>query len=192
MMDEKTKKEQELKFYKETELKLKASSVSGVINTIKELHKTGNPSILPLIFDLLDATQDDLVAKEILILLGELKDNKTVHQVAEYISKYSSGKYFAKVIATCWQSGLDFSSEITLFVKCFIEGDYEVALESFTVIEEMIWRTPIDKINICKATLTGRAQEISTEKKPLYLELLKILNEGVTMNRDEFPDLYLQ
>jgi hypothetical protein len=192
MMDEKVKKEQELKFYKETEFKLKTASTSGVISTLKELHKTGNPAIMSLIFDLLDTTQDENIVKEIIILLGEIKNNKTVPTIAEYISNHTSGKHLSKVIAACWQSGLDFSSEITLFVKCFIEGNYEVALESFTVIEEMLWHTPIEKINICKATLTGRAQEVAPDKKPLYTELIKILDEGVSMNREDFPDLYLK
>jgi hypothetical protein len=191
-MDDKIRKEKELKFYKETELKLKASSPSGVINTIRELHKTGNPSVMPLILDLLESTQDENVVKEILMLLGELKDNKTVVPISAYISKRPSGKHLAKVIATCWQSGLDFSSEVFVFAECFIEGSYEVALESFTVIEEMLWRTPIDKIIICRETLNARIKDISDDKKPLYKELVKILDNGVSINHDEFPDLYLQ
>lgn len=191
-MDEKVRKEKELKFYKEIELKLNAGSTSSVINTIKDLHNTGNPTILPLILNLLETTKVESIAQEILILLGELKDNKTVKPICDYISNHPSGKYLAKVIGTCWQSGLDYSSEMTLFVKCFIEGNYEVALESFTVIEEMVWRTPIEKINICRETLTGRIREISADKKPLYTELIKIMNEGVSINHDDFPDLYLQ
>lgn len=190
-MDDKIRKERALKFYKETELKLKASSASGVIKTIRELHKTGNPSVMPLIFDLLESTHDENAVKEILILLGELKDNKTIVPISAYISKRPSGKHLAKVIATCWQSGLDFSSQIHVFADCFIEGNYEVALESFTVIEEMLWRTPIDKINTCRKTLADRINEIPEEKKTLYKELVKILDQGVSINHDEFPDLYL-
>lgn len=191
-MDEKAKKEKELRFYKETELKLKASSVNSILGTIKELRKTGNVKVLPLVFDLLETTREENIVKEVLILLGELKDNKTVPAITDYISKRPSGKYLGKVIAACWQSGLDFSSGMPLFVKCFIEGNYEIALESFTVIEEMIWRTSIDMLNACRETLINSAKDISEDKKPLYNELIKILNEGVSINHDEFPDLYLQ
>jgi hypothetical protein len=191
-MDEKTKKEKELIFYKDTELKLNAGSINAVLGKLKELHKTGNVAILPLVLNLLDKNQNEEIAKEVFILLNELKDSKSVPVIVNHISKYPTGKYFSKLIASCWQSGLDFSSHLAVFVNCFIEGNYEVALESFTVIEEMVWRTPIDKINICRKTLADRINEISEEKKPLHHGLIKILDEGISINIEEFPDLYLQ
>lgn len=191
-MDEKTKKEKALIFYKETELKLNAGSINTVLGKLKELHKTGNVAILPLVLNLLDKNQNEEIAKEVFILLNEIKDSKSVPVIVNHISEYPTGKYFSKLIASCWQSGLDFSSHLPVFINCFIEGSYEVALESFTVIEEMIWRTPIDIINTCRGTLNDRIISISEEKKPLYNELIKILNEGFSISHEEYPDLYLQ
>jgi hypothetical protein len=191
-MDEKSKKERDLLYYKETELTLNAGSVNHVLAKLKELRKTGNSKILPLLLNLLDTTQNEEISKEILIFLGDIKDSKSIPVIVEHISKFPSGKYFSKLIAACWQSGLDFSAYLQVFVNCFIDGNYEVALESFTVIEEMLWRSPIDKINNCQKVLNDRRSEISKEKEPLYFELVKILEEGKSSNQEEYPDLYLK
>lgn len=183
-MDHKVKKEKELRFYNEIKLKLNAGSTNGIITTLKELHKSGNPSILPLVLNLLETNTNENIINEVYILLGELKDNKAVPAIVNFISEHPSNKHLAKVISCCWLSGLNFSADLPIFIKSFIEGSYEVALESFTVIEEMIWQTSIDKVKACRISLDNMMEEISDEKKPLFNELLKALDEGISADRD--------
>jgi hypothetical protein len=41
----------------------------------------------------------------------------------------------ARLLAACWESGLDFSDEVELFARCACDPDFTVAMEALTVIE---------------------------------------------------------
>jgi hypothetical protein len=190
-MEDKSKKARELIFIRETEIKLKSENYKVVLAELQKLRKSGSVLILPNILNLLGASNEEEIIKEVINFLAEIKDQKSVPVIADYISQHTNGVNLNKLIATCWQTGLDYSNHLNIFAECFIIGNYEQALESFTVIEEMIWRSTVLKIASCLEILVNHQSEIIEEKKPLYNELVKILKEGTTINKNEFPDLYL-
>ena len=192
MAEGNSKIEQEKKFYQETAAKLGSGNPEVIIRKLNELKDTGTVAILPLILDLLASHSTDRVRSEALHLVSDLKDQHCVPVITEYISRNKDKSYISDLISCCWQSSLDFSSHLPLFTDCFILGDYQVAIESFTVIEEMLWKTTETTISICKKLLSARENEINTAKKPLYNELQKLLEEGRSPNQEDYPDMYLQ
>jgi hypothetical protein len=184
-------KDTDKNFILETRQALQSNDYHTINIKIQELKTTGKPSILPYLLDLLNSPCPDTIKQEVLLLVGDLKDQGCVEVLVGYIKMKKAGVYLSQLIASCWQSSLDFSAHLNIFAECFITGDYQTSLESFTVIEEMLWRCKAETIMSCLQILENRASEIKNEKKALFEELLKILEEGRTANSDEYPDLYL-
>ena len=137
-MEDQTKKARETIIIKEIELKLNSGNYKVVLAELRKLRTAGKPLVLPYILNLLNTSQDEEIIKEVVNFLAILKDQKSVPAIAEYLSNHLNLN-LSKIIATCWQNGLDYSNYLNVFADCFVKGNYEQSLESFTVIEEMLW-----------------------------------------------------
>lgn len=163
------------KYYKEIQKKFKTEDSSQIIATLKEIRVSGHALILPLIFEVLESTSDKSIIEEIISILGQLKDKNSVAYIIEALTKGKVKKYRKEIITTCWQSGLDYSEHLTIFAKEFIQGDYVTAIEAFTVIEEWIFESEPKNILDCKNYLIDAVSQVDNEKKPLYVELVRLV-----------------
>ncbi|MBN2522304.1 MAG: hypothetical protein JXB24_03470 [Bacteroidales bacterium] len=176
---------EEKRFITETKASLNSKNDDLILAKIHELRSSGKASILPLILDLLNKNNSERVKREVILFISNLKDQKCVPFIADYIQTHSNTLWISQLISACWQSRLDYSDNLNIFTNCFLSGDYQVALESFTVIEEMVWRASNSAIESCKRILNEKVSDINDEKKPLYRELIKVLNEGKSNAKDE-------
>jgi hypothetical protein len=167
--------EQKDKYYKEIQKKFDTEDENQIINTLKEIRVTGKALIIPLILEILEQDRNETITQEILSILGQLKDKNSVGYIVKALENNDIKKYRKEIITTCWQSGLDYSKHIELFAKEFISGDYITAIESFTVIEEWIFEADKQTIINCKEYLVGSISEVRDDKKPLYVELVKLV-----------------
>ena len=62
-----------------------------------------------------------------------------------------------------------------LFLQLVLEGDYLVALESFTVIEQSIEHLSNQEITEERKNLLDELDSVSEDKKPLARELVNLL-----------------
>ncbi len=179
------------KFILETRAVLQSGQVRAILGKLKELKSTGHAIILPYILDLLlpSAAEED-IAKEVLQLLCDLKEQDCAPVIAGYIREKDFGENLAGVLSSCWQSRLNFAEHLPVFVECFIKGDYQESLEAFTVVEEMLWQTKAETVEICRKMLVEAENTITKEKHPLFLELIKVLDSGESANREDYPDVY--
>jgi hypothetical protein len=169
---------------------LRSHNYKNVPLKIEEIKSKGKVSILPLLLDLLSGDAPDNIKQDVIMLIADLKKQECSSIVAEYIEKRSVGNYLSSLIASCWQSSLDYSNYLKIFTDCFITENYQTALESFTVIEEMLWRTNPDMIDSCRQMLINRSKEIASQKLLLYNELVKLLKLKRTASKEDFPDLF--
>jgi hypothetical protein len=167
------------KYYLDVEKKILGKDKKIVLETIIELRKTGKPSIIPLLFTAISDNIQNEISEEIFKLLGLLKDKEGISYVIDGIKSKNSEPYKAKLITTCWQSGLDYSAYIEDFTEQFIKGDFQIALEAFTVIEEWIHSSLPESIKKSKEILIDSVSSINEEKKPLYIELVKLLESNM-------------
>lgn len=163
------------KYYKEIQKKFKTEDPSQIIATLNEIRVSGQALILPLIFEVLESTSAINIKEEIISILGQLKDKNSVAYIIEALTKGTVKKYRKEIITTCWQSGLDYSEHLTIFAKEFIQGDYVTAIEAFTVIEEWIFESEPKNILDCKNYLIDAVSQVDNEKKPLYVELVRLV-----------------
>lgn len=182
---------EERKLIYETKTVLASGNTKNVLAKLNELKSTGNTLVFPFILDLLSNDDEDiLIVSEVLRMISDLKDQNCAPILVGYIANTKFGSYLAEILAACWQSQLDYSPYLDIFINCFISGNYEEAIESFTVIEEMLWKSSEQEIDSFKSILIEQKAEVSADKEPLYCELLEVLENGESSNRDDYPDIY--
>jgi len=70
--------------------------------------------------------------------LINLKENKAQEFIIGAISKSKNLAQKARLVAVCWETGLDFSKDYLFFINLICDADFLVAFEAYTVISEMM------------------------------------------------------
>jgi hypothetical protein len=66
-----------------------------------------------------------------------LKENNAQAFILSAITKTKNPSHKALIIASCWETGLDFSKDYPFFINLICDKDFLVSFEAFTVIQEM-------------------------------------------------------
>ena len=82
------------------------------------------------------------------------------------------------LIAACWESGLDFSKYLEVFVVLVLTGNYTECMEAATVIENMEDELPEDIRSIAVQKLNEEIK-LQSEKREFYIQVLDFLNDSV-------------
>ena len=154
---------------------LRSGNRLAILDTVKELRIHGDVSILPELFDLLVDREDLEVKSEIASLLNDLKDKEAVLLLTEAIANPEYSQVQSTLVSACWQNGLSYGKHISTFVEVISAGDYEAAIEAFTVIEEAIGEIEEEERNRLADQLKSLLNKIDDQKKPLLSELIKVV-----------------
>uniref|UniRef100_UPI0032170B42 hypothetical protein n=1 Tax=uncultured Draconibacterium sp. TaxID=1573823 RepID=UPI0032170B42 len=157
------------KINQEIQNSLFSANSNEVISAINIIKDKGNKEYLPLLFELLLSEPDAEITKEILLLLGTVKDKETIPVFIEALQKNKFIPLRKNILTTCWQNGMDFSSYLDVFVELVIEGEWEVAFEAFTVIENLEHFPPAEEMKETKLHI-ARALKSANEQKIYFLE----------------------
>jgi hypothetical protein len=163
------------KYFKDIENKFQSDSEKTILQALHEIRQTGKPEIIPLMFNLLAKHKHDKITDEVFNILDQIKDKGAVPYVVAELELKRAEKYRIRLITSCWQSGLDYSAHLGIFSKFFVEGDYLIAIESFSVIEENIHNSSAQVIRDCREYLVLNLPKSSVEKKALFIELIKLV-----------------
>jgi len=167
-------------FNKDSRLKnqiqsLRSGNRTAILTTLKELRSDGNVSILPDLFDLLLDQEDEQIIGEISSLLNDLKDKEAAPILSEAVGNPEYTKILTILVSACWQNGLSYGKYIDTFVKVVISGQYEAAVEAFTVVEEAIGDLKQEERDLLVINLKSRIKDVDVQKKPLLSELIKVI-----------------
>ena len=154
---------------------LRSGNHSAILATLQELRTQGNVSILPDLFELLLNQENELITSEITSMLNDLKDQDAVEMLIGAISNPEFRNIQAPLVAACWQNGLSYGKFTDVFVDVVITGEYEAAIEAFTVIEEAVGDLEQNQKDRMVKTLKSRLSDMDELKKPLLSELVKAI-----------------
>jgi hypothetical protein len=146
-----------------------------VLKTLGKLRTARNLTFIPELLKLLSQTGSELIKKELIIFLADIKKPGVIPLVVAGLKKPGLKTARAGILSAIWQSGLDYSKYMDLFIQLFVEGDYLVALESFTVIEQSIEHLSNQEIAKERNYLLDGLEKVSEDKKPLARELVNLL-----------------
>ncbi len=156
---------------------LRSGNRTAILGTLKELRNDGDVSILPELFDLLLDQEDEQIKGEISDILCDLKEQAAVPILAEAVENPEYSEIATILVSACWQSGLSFGKYIHTFVKVVLLGEYEAAIEGFTVIEEAVGDLEKEDRDQLIFHLTKQLKGINEQKKPLLSELVKVIEK---------------
>jgi len=132
---------------------------------------------ISLLASFYDKTTDDSVRKAIETFMNDIKDQAVSKEVITEIRKPLSESTISMLVASCWQSGLDYSEYSSDFTEVFLVSDYVTALECLTVIEESVPGLSQAKKNELINIIREYPGQPSVEKGGLTSELIEILKE---------------
>lgn len=159
--------------------KLKADLFSAddskVLETLKKIGENGSRNMVDPILELLTRTDSEEVKELVISQLSQLKIGEMEDL---FISKLQMDEYedFKQQLVFCmWHSGMNPVNNLDVVVKLAIEGDFMMALEVLTLIENM--EGPFDHESLIDAfSDVSLYMNDSTEDDP-KLDLMKNIYE---------------
>ena len=146
-----------------------------VLKTLHKLRTASHLAYMPDLLNLLSHTKNELIEQEIIRFVADIKQKAVVPVIVDGLKRSELTQVHAGILSAIWQSGLDYSSHLDLFIQLFLKGNYLVALESFTIIEQSIDHLSEQEIEVIRKILLDGLDQVSEEKEPLTRELLKLL-----------------
>lgn len=167
-----------------SDAKLKKLSEAFRINNRKlitqaiELLRDEQPfeGAIGLLVSLYDRSTEDEILHKIEDFLNDIKDQSAAPEIIAEIKHKWKPETTRMLVASCWQSGLDYTSYATEFTNVFMISDYETAIECFTVIGESVSSLSADKRQKLRILIDSRIDMLNPEMKNLANELKTILS----------------
>ena len=149
-----------------------SANTNVVISAIEEIKKHGNKLYIPILFDLLISSPVPEVEIEIKNLLGTVKDKETINSFMRAIEDEKYKAIRKTILVTCWQNGLDFSTFLPVFIDLIISEEWEVAFESFTVVDNLEFLPGKEIVKISEDKIHKALPSASEQTKYFLHEIL--------------------
>jgi len=155
---------------------LKSKNTVLQMETLQYITKEGNKEILPEVISLLNITDETEIRNEIIKILEHLKEQDCTLDIVKAIENKNYKHILSILVSASWKNGLDYSKHLETFIKVFIQSDFLLAFDAFTVIDtiETINESIADK---CLLQLENAVEDIKEDKRPLYFELINIIKD---------------
>ena len=140
-----------------------------VLEAIKKNRKEGNSVSFKALLELLRDTDEPTVEAAIIEFLYDLKDEESIPVLIDAIQDEDFLFYQSFLVAAFWQSAIDGSDYVDVFVKTAIKGDYMTSLEALTVIENFDSAFPQDELIELESDLIEAAEEVDDDDKKVLL-----------------------
>jgi hypothetical protein len=154
-----------------------SANTETVLSALIDIKETGNKFYIPLLFDLLNSKPEPEIAKEIIKLLGTVKDKDSVNMFMRAVEEIKFKPIWKIILSTCWQNGLDFSTFIPVFIDLIINEDWEIAFEAFTIIDNLETLPDETIIKIASEKIKVSLESANEQKSYFLNEVLKKLEE---------------
>ena len=121
---------------RELEQRLGDKNTDSVINTIMSLRdEEACTGAIRLLAELFDKSTEPSIKSNISAFMNDMKEKSLCIEVVTEIKKKYKSETTKMLVSSCWQSGLDYARYASDFALVFERGDYETAIECFSVIE---------------------------------------------------------
>lgn len=164
---------------------LASNDMEVVRSAIEQIKQEGDVSILPELLDILLQSQDTSVITNLTALLSDVKESdfKTILMDKLINAANETGK--ANLLRICWESAIDFSEYLDVFIDMLLNEDFITALEASTVIENLHGKIPEEKIHTAIKRLASQKDE---DKAFLLEDTILHLKELLQAEDDEDDD----
>ena len=159
--------------------RLKSAFKSGnqelIDHALEEIKTKGDETyIAPLVAFLHETTARE-VRENIYGLFTDLKHENSVSQLIVALENEKDLDSLERLVAACWQNGLNYSKYLSFFVQLILEQEFQIAFEAFTVVENMYGKIEYDLEAILLEKIEKSIPEVEERKQYLLRGLLEII-----------------
>lgn len=159
--------------------RLKTAIRSGnpelVDHALDEIKNKGDETFISPLVELIHQHQSDLVKEKIYQLFIDLKHDNSVDPLVNELKNEDDPYILERMVATCWQNGLNYSKHLPFFVQLVIDQEFQIAFEAFTVIENMYGKIDSDVESMLLAKIEKSIQNGDDKKQYLLKGMLDII-----------------
>lgn len=142
-------------------------------NALEEIKERGDHSFISPLVQFLHQPYPTEIKQEIYQLFSDLKLESATALLVEEMKMEQDPDILEKLVASCWQNGLNFSKHLPYFVDLVLDQEFQIAFEAFTVIENMYGKIEQD----IEQQLLAKIENALPNAEPDKLYLLKGLTE---------------
>ncbi len=118
--------------------RLFSTKADEVLQAFTEIHEKGNYTMVePLLKTLTDWPEDESICRKAKEIIMEVKSENAIPILVEALENPAYFSQRAFILSVFWHAGLYPVDHVETLVKHALQGDYYVALESLTVLENM-------------------------------------------------------
>jgi hypothetical protein len=158
-------------------VKLRSGDEQQLSDAIATVKKEGDAELVPDLLTVLATTDDMAVANAIAQTFFDLKDPVALDAMIDRLMDERFESIRVQMLTACWQSGIDTSHRLPVFLNVALLGDYMEVLEVLTIIEN--WDSFHDQLTL-KEEIHRFKDAISelevTESEDLYMSIIEVLN----------------
>ncbi len=162
---------------------LRSEKTSIILDTLKYISKNGDKDIMVEVIELLHTTSNTILRDKIINILENLREQDCVPPITKAIENSDYKDILSIMVSSCWKNSLDFNEYIEVFTDIFIQSDFQLAFDVFTVIDNFE-NIDIQLADTCLLRLENSVEDIKNDKKPLYFELINVI-ENIKENPAE-------
>ena len=166
--------------------RLASPDMTVVAAAIDEIKENGDLSIVPELLEILLHNEDTTVVTHVTSLLSDIRDTGFKTILMEKLINASPGANKANLLRVCWESAIDFSEYLEVFVNILVNEDFLAALEASTVIENLHGNMDEGKVRLAIDRLRA---ECLGDKAFLAEDAINHLQEGLPRRREEDEEL---
>lgn len=157
---------------------LRSGDISLIESALEDIRATGTPEILPDVFNLMVNEPVESIYNESVKLLNDLKSQDAVRVIMDTIKDEQYSSIRKDLVSSCWQNRLDFHEHIETFVHIAITERYEIAVESYSVVEDAVPEVNEQLKNRCIQAITDHLSQSSSEKRRLLEAMLDMIQKS--------------
>lgn len=148
-----------------------------IISLIQDFRESGELFIIQPLIDMLFSKRSQKLNDSIYEFLVDIKSQAVVPIIAQSIQKHINEEGIAGLVSVCWQSSLDFSEHLPLFIEILCDGDYQTSFEASTVIENSLGNLNKDQRDSHIAYIKKKLKKSPKEKQQLLTEMIEIIEK---------------
>ncbi len=160
---------------------LKSGNKENILASINFIRQDGDNEMLKCCLDVLETFNDSEVSAKILSLLCDLKNQDSAGIIVEHLTRTDKSNVKQLLVSACWQSGLNFSTYIDVFVELLLNSDYVIIIEAFSMIEKIIEDkgVSVEKLTEIRKVIAGSVVSMPKDLQPFIMELISLIDDNI-------------
>jgi hypothetical protein len=156
---------------------LESKDPAQALKALHKLERVGNIKDLPAIIRVMSTIDDQELLDDFTSFLSNVRSKEAPAILAKSLENPLFAGIRTELTRSCWESQLDYSPHLMIFAMMFIAGDYLLALEAFTVIENTCLEHPVNKelIKSISSLIKNTLPDQPETKQRLVKEMIQVL-----------------